>query len=557
MAYAKLYTRINWINKVVAKTTPLGATNLNNMDYTINELDNRTVELDTKKAEQSTVLDMVSSWTMDEETGIITVTKLNGEQILFDLNIEKIPVNFTMSEEGVITMTTDDGTEFTADISKMIPVLTFESSDTILVSTSGEGINKTYSFEIKDGSVTEDKLQPNFLAEIKVQASSAETSALEAAYSADAAKKSETNAAASEAAAAKSESNASASETNAKTSETNAETSETNAKTSETNSAASETAAATSASAAAASASTASSAATAASNSATSAANSASTATSKASAAATSATNASTSETNAAASAEEAAQIVKDLEAAGTVNGVRGSAESEYRTGLVELTAENVGALPVDGTAVAAKTATKATQDGSGNAITDTYATKKEVENLTAGDVDALPLLIEEETEVSGLAELILAMAGLTINTPVQGDYVTEEAHMSENEKYKNYLASAYAVNMAYIRADNTPEIVDAGAFSNDSVILQNFKGMHNYLLATQEQNRSTGVVYGYRVIFIAAPYDGTLGTVALTYKNIITSTNAGVTVTYNSDSTVTLKVSSETYRCKYTLIKL
>ena len=88
-------------------------------------------------------------------------------------NIEKIPVEFSMSDDGIITMTTEDGTQFTADIGSMIPVLTFEDSATIAVSVTGTGKNKTYSFSIKTGSVTDDMLQPNYLADIRVESANA------------------------------------------------------------------------------------------------------------------------------------------------------------------------------------------------------------------------------------------------------------------------------------------------------------------------------------------------------------------------------------------------
>lgn len=55
------------------------------------------------------------------------------------------------------------------------------------------------------------------------------------------------------------------------------------------------------------------------------------------------------------------------------VTGVKGNTESSYRKGNVNITAEDIGALPVNGNAVSA---TKATQDGKGNVIPDTYAKK-------------------------------------------------------------------------------------------------------------------------------------------------------------------------------------
>ena len=82
-------------------------------------------------------------------------------------------------------MVTDDGTIFTANIGAMIPILTFSDSDEIAVTATGTGINKTYSFSIKDNSITENKLQPNFLADIKVQSANASASASNAASSAN------------------------------------------------------------------------------------------------------------------------------------------------------------------------------------------------------------------------------------------------------------------------------------------------------------------------------------------------------------------------------------
>lgn len=183
MAYGEVYTRINWQNEP-SKATSLGETNLNKMDSAIKMLDSRVVELDVTKAPQATVLNLVSNWTMDKNTGVITITKLNGTTMTFDLNIEKIPVAFDLSSGGILTMTTDDGSKFTADIGSMIPVLTFKGSETVAVTTTGSGINKTYSFSVIKGSITDEHLQPNYLADITKQAQSAKTSAANAELSA-------------------------------------------------------------------------------------------------------------------------------------------------------------------------------------------------------------------------------------------------------------------------------------------------------------------------------------------------------------------------------------
>lgn len=172
MALNKVYTRINW-EDYPSENTDIDEINLNKMDSAIDALDNRIISQDALKVDKSAINGNIADWTMDETTGVITITKYNGEKVIFDLNIEKIPVGFSMSDDGIITMTTEDGTQFTADIGSMIPVLTFEDSATIAVSVTGTGKNKTYSFSIKTGSVTDAMLQPNYLADIRVESANA------------------------------------------------------------------------------------------------------------------------------------------------------------------------------------------------------------------------------------------------------------------------------------------------------------------------------------------------------------------------------------------------
>lgn len=172
MALNKVYTRINW-EDYPSENTDIDEINLNKMDSAIDALDNRIISQDALKVDKSAINGNIADWAMDETTGVITITKYNGEKVIFDLNIEKIPVGFSMSDDGIITMTTEDGTQFTADIGSMIPVLTFEDSATIAVSVTGTGKNKTYSFSIKTGSVTDAMLQPNYLADIRVESANA------------------------------------------------------------------------------------------------------------------------------------------------------------------------------------------------------------------------------------------------------------------------------------------------------------------------------------------------------------------------------------------------
>lgn len=88
---------------------------------------------------------------------------------------------------------------------------------------------------------------------------------------------------------------------------------------------------------------------------------------------------------------EGALAEVMQVAQTGGVTGVKGDAESTYRKGNVNITKANIGLGNVDNTADANKSvasAVKATQDGDGNVIKSTYATKTEVTNGLNGKLD-------------------------------------------------------------------------------------------------------------------------------------------------------------------------
>lgn len=90
---------------------------------------------------------------------------------------------------------------------------------------------------------------------------------------------------------------------------------------------------------------------------------------------------------------EGALAEVMQVAQTGSVTGVKGDAESTYRKGNVNITKANIGLGNVDNTADANKSvasAVKATQDGDGNVIKSTYATKTEVTNGLNGKLDKM-----------------------------------------------------------------------------------------------------------------------------------------------------------------------
>lgn len=229
----KAHSAINWEN-YPSDETPLNESNLNKMDAAIGVIDDRVITLDTMKATKAEVATLVADVTFEESTGIITVTKKNGSKITIDTQMEKIAINFDYNPTTQqIILTLIDGTKQYIDLSALITQYEFLDSDTVAFDIDKGG---KVSAIIKEGSIEEKHLEPNYLAKIKVEVAKAESSQ-------QAAAKSEVNSKASEDAAKASETAAKTSETNAKTSETAAAKSATAAAISETNAKASETSA--------------------------------------------------------------------------------------------------------------------------------------------------------------------------------------------------------------------------------------------------------------------------------------------------------------------------
>ncbi len=227
----KAHIDINWEN-YPSDETPLNERNLNKMDAAIGVIDDRVITLDTTKATKTEVATLVADVTFEESTGIITITKKNGSKITIDTQMEKIAINFvynTTTQQIILTLI--DGTKQYIDLSALITQYEFLDSDTVAFYIDKDG---KVSAIVKEGSIEEKHLEPNYLAKIKVEVAKAESSMKNAAMSEINAKASEDAAKASETAAKTSETNAKASETAAAKSATAAATSETNAKASET-----------------------------------------------------------------------------------------------------------------------------------------------------------------------------------------------------------------------------------------------------------------------------------------------------------------------------------
>lgn len=169
----KIYSRINWENFPSEKTA-VNESNLNKMDLAIDNLDDRVVAMDASKVDLAKANELVKEILWDESNGTLTVVKMNGSKAVIDTKLEKLAVNFTYNPQTQqLVITLDDGTTQNVDLSALITQYEFLDSDTIAFEITDGKVKAI----VKNGSITEDKLQPNFLADVKVEAEKAKASA--------------------------------------------------------------------------------------------------------------------------------------------------------------------------------------------------------------------------------------------------------------------------------------------------------------------------------------------------------------------------------------------
>lgn len=173
MAYQKIYSREHWENFPSEKTA-INRDRLNNIEGGIDAIDDRVCALDTTKVDLTKANELVKEILWNEPVGVLTVVKMNGSKAVIDTKLEKLAVNFKynpQSQQLIITL--DDGTTQNVDLSALITEYEFLDSDTIAFEITDGKVKAI----VKNGSITEDMLQPNFLADVKVEAEKAKASA--------------------------------------------------------------------------------------------------------------------------------------------------------------------------------------------------------------------------------------------------------------------------------------------------------------------------------------------------------------------------------------------
>ena len=167
----KIYSRINWENFPSEKTA-VNESNLNKMDLAIDNLDDRVVAMDASKVDLTKANELVEEILWDESNGTLTVVKMNGSRAVIDTKLEKLAVNFSFDEANQrLVIVLDDGTKQYVDLSAFVTPFEFKDGDVIYFEVVGGNL---VSAGIKDGTISEEKLRPNFLADIKIKVGEAE-----------------------------------------------------------------------------------------------------------------------------------------------------------------------------------------------------------------------------------------------------------------------------------------------------------------------------------------------------------------------------------------------
>ena len=164
----KAHEDINWVNYPLTDTA-LNASNLNKMDRSIDVIDDRVVEMDTTKANTTDMLQAFIDVDIDDNTGVITFTKKNGTTVTLNTNLNKLATNMRYDgdpssahyQQLILTYNTDPVTYGYIDLTALITQYEFTDSTIVHFSITGGKVSAT----IIDGSITAEKLQPNFLAD--------------------------------------------------------------------------------------------------------------------------------------------------------------------------------------------------------------------------------------------------------------------------------------------------------------------------------------------------------------------------------------------------------
>lgn len=183
----KAHINIEWEN-LPSIETPINEQNLNKMDKSIDAIDNRVISLDTTKFNVSDAQILIKDFSFNYNTGVITITYYNGSIATINTGLAQVAVNFDFDEETqILYIIKADGSRHPVDLSTFITDYEFLESDTVAFSTDVSG---KVTAVVKEGSIEERHMRPDYLADIRIEAGKAQASASLAAQSAGESKQS-------------------------------------------------------------------------------------------------------------------------------------------------------------------------------------------------------------------------------------------------------------------------------------------------------------------------------------------------------------------------------
>lgn len=178
----KAFDSFVWENRPSDKT-PLNESHLNRQNRAIDIIDDRVIVLDTTKFDKTDAQGLIKSLTLNPANGVFTITYYNGSTATIDTLLEKLAVNFDFDEATQrMIVYLSDGTEKYIDLSAFITPIEFIDSSTMDFQLLENG---KVTAIVKEGSIEEKHLRPNYLADIKIESAKAESSRDAAAQSAE------------------------------------------------------------------------------------------------------------------------------------------------------------------------------------------------------------------------------------------------------------------------------------------------------------------------------------------------------------------------------------
>jgi len=168
----KAFDSFRWQN-YSNTSTPLDKQFLNKINNAVDVIDDRIINYDTTKFNTSEAQLLVKNVELNENSGVLKVTYYNGSVSTYSSLLGKVAINFDFDEESQkMIIYLSDGDQKEVDLSAFITDYEFSDTETIGFQASADG---KVSAIVKEGSIQEKHLRPDYLANVRSEVSKAES----------------------------------------------------------------------------------------------------------------------------------------------------------------------------------------------------------------------------------------------------------------------------------------------------------------------------------------------------------------------------------------------